>query len=114
MRGPGGRCSARTRGACPDRRSSPWPCSRCTRSTRWRAGTGSPSSAICQGGITCAEDALEFMIAGASAVGVGTALFYGPLVRVRINEGLADYVREHNLDCLSRLVGTLELDPAGG
>ena len=69
---------------------------------------------IGQGGITCAEDALEFMIAGASAVGVGTALFYDPLVCVRINEGLADYAREHNLDCLSRLVGTLELDPAGG
>ena len=69
---------------------------------------------IGQGGITCAEDALDFMIAGASAVGVGTALFYDPLVCVRINEGLADYAREHNLDCLSRLVGTLEIDPAGG
>ena len=69
---------------------------------------------IGQGGITCAEDALEFMIAGASAVGVGTALFYDPLVCVRINEGLADYAREHKLDCLSRLVGSLEIDPAGG
>ena len=69
---------------------------------------------IDRGGITCAEDALEFMIAGASAVGVGTALFYDSLVCVRINEGLADYAREHNLDCLSRLVGTLELGPACG
>ena len=65
---------------------------------------------IGQGGVTCAEDALEFMIAGASAVGVGTALFYDPLVCVRINEGLVGYAREHNLDCISRLVGTLELD----
>ena len=65
---------------------------------------------IGQGGIASAEDALEFMIAGASAVGVGTALFYDPLVCVRINEGLAEYAREHNLDCVSRLVGTLELN----
>ena len=67
-----------------------------------------------QGGIACAEDALEFMIAGASAVGVGTALFYDPLVCVRINEGLASYAREHNLDCVSRLVGTLELNSDSG
>ena len=65
---------------------------------------------IGQGGIASAEDALEFMIAGASAIGVGTALFYDPLVCVRINEGLAEYAREHNLDCVSRLVGTLELN----
>ena len=65
---------------------------------------------IGQGGVASAEDALEFMIAGASAVGVGTALFYDPLVCVRINEGLAEYAREHNLDRVSRLVGTLELN----
>ena len=69
---------------------------------------------IGQGGITCAEDALEFMVAGASAVGVGTALFYDPLVCARINDGLADHMREQNIDHISRLVGTLELDPDGG
>ena len=68
---------------------------------------------IGQGGVASAEDALEFMIAGASAVGVGTALFYDPLVCVRINEGLAGYVREHNLDSVSRLVGSLELNRDG-
>ena len=36
--------------------------------------------------------------------------FYDPLVCVRINEGLAGYAREHNLDSVSRLVGTLELN----
>ena len=69
---------------------------------------------IGQGGIASAEDALEFMIAGASAVGVGTALFYDPLVCTRINEGLATYAREHNLDCVSRLVGTLEINRNDG
>ena len=65
---------------------------------------------IGQGGVASTEDALEFMIAGASAVGIGTALFHDPLVCVRINEGLAGYACEHNLDSVSRLVGALELN----
>ena len=65
---------------------------------------------IGQGGIASAEDALEFIIAGAAAVGVGTALFYDPLVCAKINQGLDDYMTRHNLDDLSRLTGTLELN----
>ena len=67
---------------------------------------------IGQGGIASAEDALEFIIAGADTVGIGTALFYDPLVCARINEGLVEYMRRHNLDSLARLTGTLE--PNGG
>src|SRR5499425_3711215 len=52
---------------------------------------------IGQGGITSANDALEFIIAGASAVGVGTALFYDPFVCKKINEGLIDYLRAQKL-----------------
>ena len=48
---------------------------------------------IGQGGITTANDALEFIIAGASAVGVGTSLFYDPMVCKKINAGIADYLR---------------------
>ena len=44
---------------------------------------------IGQGGITTAEDALEFIIAGASTVGVGTALFYDPLVCKKIKKNSA-------------------------
>jgi dihydroorotate dehydrogenase (NAD+) catalytic subunit len=65
---------------------------------------------IGQGGIATAEDALEFIIAGAATVGVGTALFYDPLVCAKINAGLEDYMRRHNLDDLSRLTGTLEVN----
>jgi dihydroorotate dehydrogenase (NAD+) catalytic subunit len=65
---------------------------------------------IGQGGIASAEDALEFIIAGAAAVGVGTALFYDPLVCAKINQGLDDYMARHNLEDLSRLTGTLELN----
>lgn len=62
---------------------------------------------IGQGGIMTAEDAIEFIIAGASAVGVGTALFYDPLVCPKINQGIVDYLKRHELAELPQLVGTL-------
>ena len=64
---------------------------------------------IGQGGITTAKDALEFIIAGASAVGVGTALFYDPLVCKKINAGIAEYVERHQLNSVAELVGSLVL-----
>ncbi len=64
---------------------------------------------IGQGGITSAEDALEFIIAGASAVGVGTALFYNPLICKSINEGILSYLERHRLTRIDQLTGTLEL-----
>ncbi len=67
---------------------------------------------IGQGGITTAEDAIEFLIAGASAVGVGTALFYDPLVCPKINRGIVDYLKRHNMSEVSQLTGTLTLNTA--
>ena len=64
---------------------------------------------IGQGGITSATDAIEFIIAGASTVGVGTALFYDPLVCTKINAGIADYLQRHNFASVTDLVGTLQL-----
>ena len=64
---------------------------------------------IGQGGITTATDAIEFMIAGASAVGVGTALFYDPLICGKINAGITDYLSRHGMSSVNELVGTLAL-----
>jgi dihydroorotate dehydrogenase (NAD+) catalytic subunit len=64
---------------------------------------------IGQGGVTTAADALEFVIAGATAVGVGTALFYNPLVCKSINQGISGYLRRHYLSSITELVGTLTL-----
>jgi len=63
---------------------------------------------IGQGGITTAMDAIEFMVAGAAAVGVGTALFYDPLVCTKINAGIADYLQRHEMTSVAELVGTLK------
>ena len=64
---------------------------------------------IGQGGITTVNDALEFLIAGAAAIGIGTSLFYHPLVCKTINDGIANYLAEHKLSSITDLVGTLEL-----
>jgi dihydroorotate dehydrogenase (NAD+) catalytic subunit len=65
---------------------------------------------IGQGGILTASDAIEFIIAGASAVGIGTALFYDPLVCPSINQGIVDYLKRHELTEVSQLVGTLKVN----
>ena len=63
-----------------------------------------------QGGISSVEDALEFIIAGASTVGIGTALFIDPLICNKINEGLEIYLTDQGLNCLEDLVGSLIKD----
>ena len=65
---------------------------------------------IGQGGITTVNDALEFIIAGAATVGIGTSLFYDPLVCNKINDGISQYLIDNNLDSINDLVGTLELN----
>ena len=65
---------------------------------------------IGQGGIVSAKDAIEFIIAGADTVGIGTALFYDPLVCTKINSGISQYLEDHNLKNLDSLVGSLQLN----
>jgi dihydroorotate dehydrogenase (NAD+) catalytic subunit len=64
---------------------------------------------IGQGGIASVQDALEFIVAGASTVGLGTALFYDPLLCKTVNCGLAQYLGAHGLNSISELVGTLDM-----
>ncbi len=61
------------------------------------------------GGIATTEDALEFLIAGASAVQVGTANFYDPSASMKIIDGLAEYCHRHQLENIGALVGTVKL-----
>lgn len=64
---------------------------------------------IGQGGVVNATDAIEFLLAGAATVGVGTGLFYEPLVCARINAGIVDYMQRHGFSHVGELVGKLEL-----
>lgn len=65
---------------------------------------------IGQGGVINADDAIEFLVVGASAVGVGTGLFYDPLICPQINQGISDYLVDNDLGKVDDLVGTLELN----
>jgi dihydroorotate dehydrogenase (NAD+) catalytic subunit len=63
---------------------------------------------IGMGGITDARDALEFMIAGASAVQVGTANFVDPMIWPKLVDGIRAYMERHQIARLSDLVGTVD------
>ena len=68
---------------------------------------------IGQGGITSAHDALEFMIAGATLTGVGTALFYDPLACKKINSGLTAHLAQNKLQSTAELIDTLRAAKPG-
>ena len=61
------------------------------------------------GGIATIDDALEFIIAGASAVQVGTANFVDPLIWGKLIAGLDDYMTRHNIARVADLVGSLQI-----
>jgi dihydroorotate dehydrogenase (NAD+) catalytic subunit len=66
------------------------------------------------GGICCSRDALEFIIAGASAVQIGTAQFINPGIAGEVVGGIADYLRARGMASLQELVGSLQTSSGGG
>src|SRR5437762_3150732 len=64
---------------------------------------------IGMGGIADARDVLEFMIAGATAVQVGTANFVDPLIWPKLLDGMTDYLQRHSLRAIGDLVGTIDI-----
>jgi len=74
----------------------------------WEAARAVDIPVIGMGGIGSSEDALEFIIAGASAVAVGTANLSDPLTVIRVIEGIESYLSRHGLATVRELVGTLE------
>jgi dihydroorotate dehydrogenase (NAD+) catalytic subunit len=78
----------------------------------WQAAAAVRIPIIGIGGVATTEDALEFLIAGATAVQVGTASFYDPLATVKIVDGLARYVQAHDLTSIRDVVGTIQVEGA--
>lgn len=64
---------------------------------------------IGMGGIQYWQDAVEFILAGATGIGIGTALFVDPATPNKIVDGLNEYLDKHKIDRLTDLVGALEL-----
>ena len=63
---------------------------------------------IGMGGIANAEDAVEFLLAGASAVSVGAMNFVNPYATIEIIEGIEDYMRKYHVEDIRELIGAVE------
>lgn len=61
------------------------------------------------GGISNATDAVEFMLAGASAIEIGTANFVDPSVTMKVAAGIEDYLKRHNYQSVKQIIGALEV-----
>jgi dihydroorotate dehydrogenase (NAD+) catalytic subunit len=74
----------------------------------WQVANAVTVPVIGMGGISTTEDAVEFMLAGATAVAVGTANFVDPTATARIIDGLATWCERHAVDRIADLTGALE------
>lgn len=63
---------------------------------------------IGMGGISCAEDAIEFLLAGASAVSVGTANFHDPAVTLKVINGIEAYMKKNGFETVKDMVGIVK------
>jgi dihydroorotate dehydrogenase (NAD+) catalytic subunit len=75
----------------------------------WRAAQAVDLPIFGIGGIRSASDALQYILAGASLVQVGTALFVDPDVALNIHNGIEDYMQCHDINQLTDLIGALEI-----
>ncbi|MBI5232696.1 MAG: dihydroorotate dehydrogenase [Coriobacteriales bacterium] len=74
----------------------------------WQVAAALDIPVVGMGGITTAEDAVEFMLAGASGVAIGTANFVDPTTTLRVIDGLTTWCRERDVARVADLIGALE------
>jgi dihydroorotate dehydrogenase (NAD+) catalytic subunit len=79
----------------------------------WQAVRAVKIPVIGIGGIATASDALEFLIAGATAIQVGTANFVSPSCTMEILEGIGRYLDRHGISGIAELIGSLDTSPEG-
>ncbi len=75
----------------------------------WQVAKAVNIPVIGMGGIKNATDAIEFLLVGASAIQVGTALFTDPFIPLKIIDGIKDYLNRHGLDSVKSLTGRLQM-----
>ena len=59
------------------------------------------------GGISCANDAIEFLLAGASAIQIGTANFIDPTVTIKVIDGINDYLDQNGFTSVKEIIGVI-------
>jgi dihydroorotate dehydrogenase (NAD+) catalytic subunit len=75
----------------------------------WQVAKAVKIPVVGLGGIMNAQDAIEFLLAGASAIEIGTANFIDPAVTVKVAQGINDYLERHGCKSVSEIVGALEV-----
>lgn len=75
----------------------------------WQVSKAVKIPVIGMGGIMNWKDAVEFMLAGATAIQIGTANFIDPTVTVKVAEGIDDYLNRHNYTSVKDIIGALEV-----
>ena len=74
----------------------------------WKVAARVSVPVIGMGGIATARDAIEFLIAGASAIQVGTATFVHPFAALEVLNGIASYCKTHQIDRIADLIGSMQ------
>ena len=75
----------------------------------WQVAKAVNIPVIGLGGIMNWKDAVEFMLAGASAIQIGTANFIDPAITIKVIDGINDYLERHGCKSVSEIIGTLEV-----
>jgi dihydroorotate dehydrogenase (NAD+) catalytic subunit len=75
----------------------------------WQVAKAVKIPVVGLGGIMNATDAIEFFLAGASAIEIGTANFVDPAVTVKVAQGINDYLDRHGFKSLKEIIGALEV-----
>jgi dihydroorotate dehydrogenase (NAD+) catalytic subunit len=75
----------------------------------WQVASAVNIPVVGIGGIGTAEDAIEFLLAGATAVQVGTANFYNPAAAAQIIAGIEEYLRQQGESSVGSIIGSLKL-----
>jgi dihydroorotate dehydrogenase (NAD+) catalytic subunit len=75
----------------------------------WQVAQAVRIPVIGLGGIMNAADAIEFMLAGASAIQIGTANFIDPTVTIKVIDGIENYLNRHGFKSVSEIIGALEI-----
>jgi dihydroorotate dehydrogenase (NAD+) catalytic subunit len=75
----------------------------------WQVAQAVKVPVIGLGGIMNATDAIEFILAGATAVQVGTAIFIDPTIPLQIVNGINDYLERHDLSSVHEIIGSLQM-----
>ena len=74
----------------------------------WQVAKAVKIPVVGLGGICTAEDAIEFLMAGASAIEIGTANFLDPAVTIKVRDGINDWLDRHGCSSVSEIIGAIE------